>query len=203
MKRLRVKTFIDYICPFSFLLHLKIERLKKELPLNDEWYPILSHPEIPDDGITLEKLIPDDELRSDAIESATILAEQEGINLNLPDRVSSSKMAIWMSECARQNGQFKEYNRKVYKAYFQEGKDIGDDQTIPEIMKNLKIPSSNVISFIKDRTGYGKAISKRVIECRERKISKVPTMLVGDLKIEGAWPYSLLRQTVASLLETG
>ena len=53
MKRLIIKVFSDYICPFCYLLVPKLDRLKKELPVDVEWQPVLSHPEIPEQGIPL------------------------------------------------------------------------------------------------------------------------------------------------------
>lgn len=196
---MKISIYSDYICPFCYLLAFKIERLKKEIPLEVEWYPVLSHPEIPDEGLPLEELIRDPEQRKDAVESAMTLARQEGTDLVIPKRVSSSKMAVWMSECARQNGKFEEYHREVYEAYFQRGEDIGDDQTIPKIVRDLNIPREAIVSFCKDRKGYGKAITRRLIECRKREITKVPTMILGQTKIEGSWPYPLLLKAVETV----
>jgi predicted DsbA family dithiol-disulfide isomerase len=200
MKRIILKIFSDYVCPFCYTLIPKIERLKKELPINVEWYPVLSHPEIPDQGLPLNELIKDKERLEDAVKSATTLAKQEGIDLIIPRKVSCSKMAIWMAECARQNGMFEEYHKKVYEAYFRQGKDIGDDQTIPEIIKSLNIPKDNILSYCRDRKGYAKAISRRMMDCKNHDVSQVPTMILGDLKIEGSWPYPLLLSTLESTL---
>lgn len=165
-----------------------------------EWYPVLSHPEIPEEGILLKELIRDAEQLRDAVDSATNLAKQEGMDLVIPERVSSSKLAIWMSECARQNGRFDEYHKKVYEAYFEKGQDIGDDQTIPGIIKSLNIPKEAILSFSKDRKKYGKTITRRLLECKKRDITKVPTMILGEVKIEGSWPYPLLLKAVETAL---
>ncbi len=203
MKRLIMKVFYDYICPFSYLLSRELERLKKELPIDVEWYPVLSHPEIPEEGLPLKKLLKDENQIKDAVESVSILARKEGIKLQIPERVSSSKLAIWMAECARQNGKFDEYHKRVYDVYFQEGKDIGDDQTIPEIIKSLKIPKKAIVSFCKDRKGYGRSVTERLLECKERKINKVPTVILGEEKIEGSWPYPILYKAVETALKAG
>jgi predicted DsbA family dithiol-disulfide isomerase len=201
MNRLILKVYSDYICPFSYLLFRKIERLKKELPVDVEWYPLLSHPEIPEGGLPLNKLLKDDNQIKDAVESVSILARREGIELQIPQRVSSSKLAIWMAECARQNGKFDEYHKRVYDVYFQEGKDIGDDKTIPEIIKDLKIPKKAIASFCKDRKGYGRSVTERLLECKEHKINKVPTIILGEEKIEGSWPYPILYEAVETALK--
>jgi predicted DsbA family dithiol-disulfide isomerase len=203
MNTLILKVFSDYICPFSYLLFRKIERLKKELPVDVEWYPLLSHPEIPEEGLPLQKLLKDDNQIKDAVESVSILARREGIELQIPKRVSSSKLAIWMAECARQNGKFDEYHKKVYDVYFQEGKDIGDDQTIPEIIKGLNIPKKAIASFCKDRKGYGRSVTERLLECKEHKINKVQTIILGEEKIEGSWPYPILYEAVETALKAG
>ena len=203
MNKLILKVFSDYICPFSYLLFRKIERLKKELPVAVEWYPLLSHPEIPEEGLPLRKLLKDDNEIKDTVKSVSILARQEGIELQIPERVSSSKLAIWMAECARQNGKFDEYHKRVYDVYFQEGKDIGDDQTIPEIIKSLHIPKKAIASFCNDREGYGRSVTERLLECKEHKINKVPTMILGEEKLEGSWPYPILYKAVETTLKAG
>ncbi len=200
MKHLAIRIFSDYICPFCYLLQVKMERLKGVLPIEVEWLPVLAHPETPDEGLPLQELIRDQQYIQDAVESVTKLAEQDGIDLRLPVRVSSSKMAIWMSECARRNGKFEEYHRRVYEAYFLEGKDIGDDQTIPEIIKGLAIPRETIVAFGRDRESYGRVITERLRECRDRKITQVPTMIIRQQTIEGSLPYSLLHQVVDEAL---
>jgi len=105
-----------------------------------------------------------------------------------------------MSECARINGKFEEYHRRVYEAYFLEGKDIGDDRTIPEIIKGLDIPREAIVAFGRDRKGYGRIIAERLRECRDRKITQVPTMIIRQQTIEGSLPYPLLHQFVEEVL---
>jgi len=200
MKHLNIRIFSDYICPFCYLLQIKMERLREVLPVDVEWLPVLAHPETPNEGLPLQELIRDQQYIKDAVESVTKLAEQDGIELHLPERVSSSKMAIWMSECARQNGKFDEYHRRVYEAYFLEGRDIGDDRTIPEIVKDLGIPRDAIVSFGQDREGYGRVIVQRIRECREKEVTQVPTMFIRQQKIEGSLPYALLYQTVEEAL---
>lgn len=200
MKRLTIRVFSDYICPFCYLLYVKMERLKQVLPIDVEWLPVLAHPETPDEGLPLQELIRDQQYVKDAVESVTKLAEQDGIDLRLPQRVSSSKMAIWMSECARLHGRFDEYHNRVYEAYFLQGNDLGDDRTIPEIIKKLGIPRKVIVAFGRDRKGYGRIIAQRILECRERKITQVPTMIIRQQKIEGSLPYALLYQTVEEAL---
>jgi predicted DsbA family dithiol-disulfide isomerase len=196
-----LKIFSDYICPFCYVLLPKINRLQQELSIEVAWYPVLSHPETPEEGLPLVELIGDRRLLEDAVRSAKALGEQEGIDLVIPDRVSSSKMAIWMSECARQHGNFEAYHRRVYQAYFEEGRDIGDDETIPDIIRSLQIPREDVLAFGRNRQRYGKIMARRVLECRKREVTKVPTLILDDLKIEGSWPYPLLFKTVKSALE--
>ncbi len=203
MNRPTLKIFCDYICPFCYVLLPKIDRLQQALPIEVTWYPVLSHPETPEEGLPLAELIGDPGLLEDAKSSARRLAELEGIALVIPDRVSSSKMAIWMSECARQHGQFESYHRRVYQAYFAERRDIGDDETIPDIIRSLRIPRQDVLAFGRNRQRYGKIMTRRVLECRKREVTKVPTLILEDLKIEGSWPYPLLFKTIKRALDGG
>ena len=200
MKRLLIKVFSDYICPFCYLLLPKLDRLREELPVDVSWEPVLSHPEIPEQGLPLAELMEREERIRDAVESARILARREGVELRFPERISSSKMAVWMAECARRNGKFESYHRRVYRAYFQEGRDIGDDRTIPEIVKSLGIPKKAVAAFCKDREGYARVVTDRLRECRDLGITQVPTLVAGGTKIEGSWPYPLLHRAVEELL---
>jgi predicted DsbA family dithiol-disulfide isomerase len=202
MKKLTVRIFSDYTCPFCYLLYVKMERLKGVLPIEVEWLPVLAHPETPNEGLLLKELIRDQQYLRDAVESVMKLARQDSIDLILPERASSSKMAVWMSECARQNGKFDEYHRRVYEAYFQEGKDIGDDRTIPEIMKCLKIPKEAIAAFGRDREEYGRTISARILECRQKEITQVPTIFLRNRKIEGSLPYSLLYRMIEDALRS-
>jgi predicted DsbA family dithiol-disulfide isomerase len=122
----RVTVVSDYICPWCYLGLARIERLQREFDIEVEWRPSELHPEIPEGGRDLS--------RSVAYYNRLLpVFVEAGLPFQPPVRVPNSRLALESAEFARERDAFESYHRALFDAYFAQGRDIGDIETLVEI----------------------------------------------------------------------
>ncbi|HBB40142.1 MAG TPA: hypothetical protein DC005_01600 [Proteobacteria bacterium] len=133
-----VTVYFDFICPFCYLGGLRLRRLQQRWGFDLAWEGIQIHPETPRTGAPIARF--GDELLRRAASGIVALAEEEGVEINLPLTLANSGLAHRMAELARREGCLDAYLERTFHAYFQEGRDLGDNQTVPAIVRALGIP---------------------------------------------------------------
>ncbi len=191
----KVIVYSDYICPFCFIGKERVDRLEKEFAADVEWKGFEIHPETPLDGSDLTSL-GFDEATAGAISSQVLkLGKDADLKLNLPSRISNSRLALQIAEFAKEQGKFKEYHEAVFKAYWQEGRDIGDREKLFSLASQVGLDLEDLVSYLES----GKAAEKwsqHFKEARERGISGVPTFVIGNRMVVGAQPYEVLAKVL-------
>ena len=181
-----VVVYFDFICPFCYLGAHRLNRLRESWAFDIDWRGIQIHPETPPEGMPLAA-IGDVRVRQ-AAAGIVALAEEEGIDLAIPLTLASSRLAHRMAECARRAGVFDEYLQRVFASYFHEGRNIGDHETIPAIVRDIGIPKSAVAAFLADREGYAAIIDRRLRDCARRGFQAFPAVIMADRQWQGVQP---------------
>jgi predicted DsbA family dithiol-disulfide isomerase len=178
--------YFDFICPFCYLGACRLSRLQARWAFEIEWRGIQIHPETPSAGMLLAAL-GDERLRHAATRIVSLAAE-EGLDLAIPLTLANSSLAHRMAECARREGVFDEYLQRVFAACFQEGRNIGDSETVPAIVRDLGIAKGAIAAFLADRDGYAAIITERLRDCAARGFHAFPAVIMGDRQWQGVQP---------------
>jgi predicted DsbA family dithiol-disulfide isomerase len=181
--------YFDFICPFCYLGASRLSRLQARWAFDIEWRGIQIHPETPREGMPLAA-IGDERLRHAAAGIVT-LATEEGLDLSIPLTLANSSLAHRMAECARREGMFEDYLPRVFAAYFQEGRNIGDAETIPAIVRDLGISKRAIAAFLADRQGYAAIIVERLRDCAVRGFRAFPAVIMGEYEWQGVQSYAV------------
>jgi predicted DsbA family dithiol-disulfide isomerase len=179
--------FSDYICPFCYIGKQRVERLAKEFPFRIIWKGFEIHPEVPPEGIPLQHFMP--EMLSNLETRIRILAEEIDLEMQMPEKLANSHLALLGAEHAREIGVLEEYHEAIFRAYFQQGKDIGKIETLVDIWSDIDI---NSISFREALMSekYEPLLGASIAEARSRGIHAVPSFVFADGNIiAGAQPY--------------
>src|SRR5206468_9730353 len=110
---------------FCYIDSVGVERLAREYDVEIEWVPFELHPEIPPEGRPRDEVLPP-AYRARAEEGVNRLAAQVGLQLRLHDRLINSRPALQAAEYARSEGRFEPMHRELFKAYWDEGRDVSD-----------------------------------------------------------------------------
>jgi len=197
----KVTVYSDYICPCCFIGKERVDRLEEKSEIDVEWKGFEIHPETPPDGSDLASL-GFNEAAAAAIRSRVLeLSDEVGLKLNLPARVSNSRLALQIAEFAKEKGQFKKYHDVVFRAYWQQGKDIGHREQLFSLAAQADLDLEELESYL----ASGKATDKlrqHLQEVRDYGINGVPTFVIGDKMVVGAHPYEVLEKVLIEELSS-
>ncbi|MEE9202951.1 MAG: DsbA family oxidoreductase [Dehalococcoidia bacterium] len=191
----KVTIYSDYICPFCFVGKERVDRLEKKFGIDVEWKGFEIHPETPAGGGDLAS-IGFDEARAAAIYSRVQeLSEEAGLKLNRPSRISNSRLALQIAEFAKEKGRAREYHEAVFRAYWREGKDIGDRELLFSLAAQVGLDPEELDAYLKSGQAAAK-MDRHLQEVREYGIDGVPTFVIGHKMVVGAQPYEVLERVL-------
>ncbi len=193
-----VTVFSDYICPFCFIGKRRADKLAEELAVQPVWKGYEIHPEVPPEGIPLSRFAP--EMISGLEARVGALAEEIGLEMRMPELLSNSRLALLGGEFAREAGKAHEYHEAVFRAYFQEGKDIGNINVLVEIAGATALDGMFFKKAIESAEN-AHLLDASLNEARSLGLTGVPSFVFanGDVVI-GAQPYDILKKTAEKSL---
>ena len=83
----------------------------------------------------------------------------------------------------------------LFRAYFVEGRNIGDPETLVSIAASVGLPADQAREVISART-HKDAVDADWAKAREYGITGVPTFVAGGRSVVGAQPYEALERLV-------
>src|SRR3954447_19781039 len=101
-----------------------------------EWLPYDLHPEYPPEGVP----------RGETSPQLAATFEANGLIANPPPVRPNSMKALRLAEHARSQDRFDEMNRRLMEAYWQEARDIGDDETLLELAAQAGVEADDVLT---------------------------------------------------------
>lgn len=135
------------------------------------------------------------------------LAAERGMTLRLPPVQPRSRLALEAAEFARAHGRFAATHRAVFRAFFEEGRDIGDLAVLLEIGAATGLDRAELGAALHEER-YAARVLADEETARRLGLGGVPAMLVGPatrplderFSIGGAQPYPVVRAVVEQAL---
>ena len=139
----------DYICPWCYLAQDRVAYLADRHGAVMRWYPFELHPEIPPEGE------PAPDLRRSRDTKRWLRDELEHAGLPIVARRtwSNSRRALALSAWAEPRAEWPELHLALYRAYWAEGRDIGDPGELAAIARQAGIPAADAEEAIAEGTG--------------------------------------------------
>lgn len=198
--KLKIILYSDYICPFCYIGYLRIEKLKKELDAIVEWRPFEVHPETPKEGAFLQDLPFPKEYLNQVLINLERLAKEEGIKLSFPEKLPNSRLAIYISEFAKNKGKFEEFHKKIFEAYWKEGKDIGNLTLLFKIAVSIGLDQKETIQYLESETPRNQ-VNHYLRKIRKYGLNGVPIFFIGNKIVVEAQPYEILKTVAKEALK--
>lgn len=171
----------------SSLFPLKVERVFTEI-----------HPDTPAQGLPIESLGYPPDRWARMMESLARMGQAEQIVFAERTFTTNSHKALLLAESARDiaPGSFEELNERLFRAYFSEGRNIGDEQVLRQIGSESGLPAESIERAWGD-TGYEERLRTQQRMASALGVTGIPTFVVGDaFVLEGAVPLELLIHAV-------
>lgn len=201
LPELHVTVYSDYICPFCYVGHHRLQRLRDQYDLKINWCFLEIHPEISANGEPIDSLDYPSEQWQKMLENLQRIAQEENIPLSKLSFITNSKDALSLSETTKKCGRdiFYDLHEKLFSAYFVDGENIGDKNVLKKIARSCGIDDKTI-----DSSWTDKIIEKRLLDnfssARQHNIQSVPSFIFGERLLTGVVSESTFREAAEQLL---
>ena len=191
---LKIEMFSDYVCPFCYVGFETMRRLKLEFDFQLEWRGFQIHPDWPAEGIPTDKVrgLGDRESRAALWERINAMAGAVGISMKPPAVLTNSRAALAATEFARESGRDEALEERIYRAYFNEGENIGDANVVARLAGEAGLDAGEVAAAIKSPK-YEMQLKNNSLVAHQRGVSGVPTFFIGEFQLVGAQSLDAMR----------
>ena len=191
---LKIVMFSDYICPFCYVGFETIRKLKREFDLQIEWRGFQIHPDWPAEGIPADKArgSGDAAAREATWKRIKAMADAVGFEIKAPKVLTNSRAALAATEFARDTGRDEALEERIYKAYFNEGANIGDKEVVKRLAVEAGLDAAEVADAIK-APKYEMRLKNNALGANNRGVSGVPTFFIGEYPLVGAQSLDAMR----------
>ena len=200
LPELQVTVYSDYICPFCYLGHHRLQRLRDSYDIKINWCFLEIHPETSADGEPIDSLEYPSEQWQMMLENLERIAQEENIPLSKLNFITNSKDALLLSEAAKQCGReiFYTLHEKLFEAYFVDGKNIGDRNILKTIASSCGIDNETIEASWTDGN-LNKRLMNNFNTARAHNIQSVPSFIFGERVLTGVVAEATFREAAAQL----
>ncbi|ETX28347.1 DsbA family oxidoreductase [Roseivivax isoporae] len=198
----------DPICPWCYIGKAQLDRALEQVPdhpFEVEWHPFQLNPDMPPEGMDrrayLEAKFGGKEGAVKAYAPLVEAAEAAGVELNLegiartPSTLDAHRLIHWAGIEGRQTAAVS----SLFRAYFREGRDIGDREVLGDVADGIGLDASIIQRLLASDADI-KEIRDRDAAAREMGVTGVPTFIVaGRHAVPGAQPPDLWRRVIDEL----
>ena len=196
----RLDIISDPICPWCFIGKTLLDRAlesRPEHPFAIEWHPFQLNPDMPPEGMDrrayLEAKFGGPEGAFEAYRPVVEHAKAAGLEIEFdriavtPNTLDAHRLIHWAGIEGRQTPVV----AALFRAYFQDGRDIGDTEVLADIADSAGLDAGVILRLLatdEDRAG----LLEKEKGFREMGIRSVPTFIVGGQHaVPGAQPTEL------------
>ncbi len=177
---------------------MRVDRLEREYDLEVEWLPYELHPEVPAEGMPVEQLLaPAYRERVEA--GVAVLAREAGLVLRRPARMANSRLALQAAEFARDAGAFGAVHVALFRAHWEEGRDLGALSTLRGIIASAGLSVDGLTEAL-ERGSYAARIDRTRKEAASLGIDAIPAHVAGSYLVLGAQPYAVFEELMRRLV---
>jgi predicted DsbA family dithiol-disulfide isomerase len=174
----------------------RLARLNEEFDVRLERRFLEIHPETPGEGRPISELGYPPDQWARMMENLERMGKAEGIVFSERTFTTNSHKALLLAEAAKKEGSvvFEALNEGLFRAYFTEGRNIGDPQVLRDVAKAAGVPAGTIGNAWSD-AAYAERLARDLAAASGIGITGIPTFIVdGRWILEGAVPVEMLRE---------
>ena len=182
----------------------RLARLNEEFDVRVERRFLEIHPETPAEGRPVSELGYPPEQWGRMMEILERMGKTEGIVFSERTFTTNSHKALLLAEAAKEEGPeiFEALNEGLFRAYFGEGRNIGDPMVLRDVAKAAGVSAGTIGNAWSDAV-YEERLARDHAAAAGIGITGIPTFIVdGRWILEGAVPVEMLRD-VANKVSAG
>ncbi len=206
----RLDILSDPICPWCYIGKTHLDRALAEAPapvFEIQWHPFQLNPDMPAAGMDrrtyLETKFGGKEQAVKVYGQIDDAARAAGLHLDLggitrtPNTLDAHRLIHWSGLEGKQG----EVVAALFRAYFEEGRDIGQAEVLADIADSTGMDAAVVLKLLDSDTDIDD-IRARDAKGREMGVTGVPCFIVGGQHaVPGAQPPELWAKVIAEIAE--
>ena len=197
---IKLYIFSDPVCPWCYIGKARLDRALEQRPNHPfeiEWHPFMLNPDMPAGGMDrrayLEAKFGGKEGAVRAYTPVVQEAEASGLEIDFgkvtqqPNTLDAHRLIHWAQLEGRQTA----IVSRLFKAYFKEGRDIGDHAVLADIAEGAEMDREMILRLLESGADADDTRA-RDIDAREKGVSAVPTFVIANQHVvPGAQPTDL------------
>ncbi len=198
----------DPICPWCYIGKANLDRAlasRPDHPFVIEWHPFQLNPDMPEDGMDrrayLETKFGGKDNAIKVYARIAEAAEKAGLKIDFakiettPNTIDAHRLIHWAGLEGRQTAAVS----RLFKAYFEEGRDIGDHTVLLDIAEGIGMDRAMTERLLSSDADADE-IRARDAHTRDRGVTGVPTFVLANQHVlPGAQPPELWQQVLDDL----
>ncbi|MEC3862108.1 DsbA family oxidoreductase [Mesobacterium sp. TK19101] len=200
----------DPICPWCYIGKAFLDRALEQRPDHPfilAWHPFQLNPDMPKDGMDrrsyLETKFGGQKGAVEAYLPVIEKAKEAGLDINLdqisvtPNTLDAHRLIHWAGIEGRQTAVVS----MLYRAYFKDGRNIGDAEVLADIADSAGLDAAMIQRLLRSDADV-REIVDRDAAARGMGVTSVPTVIVaGQHAVPGAQPTALWLKVLDELAE--
>jgi len=197
MKMVKLDILSDPICPWCYIGKTNLDRAMADNPDHPfviEWHPFQLNPNMPEGGVDrrayLENKFGGQKGAVEVYGRIDEAAKNVGLEINwqgitkTPNTFNAHRLIHWAGIEGRQTAVV----AAMFRAYFMQGRDIGDIDILIEIAEECAMDPEATRRLLQSDSDR-KSLHEREAQSREMGVNSVPTFIVGNhAVVPGAQP---------------
>ena len=200
----------DPICPWCYIGKASLDRAlesRPDHPLEIEWHPFQLNPDMPEKGMDRREYL---ETKFGGKDNAVAVyariaeaAEAAGLKINFeailrtPNTIDAHRLIHWAGLEGRQTAAVS----RLFKAYFEDGQDIGDRSVLLDIAEGIGLDRA-MIERLYESDADLDDMRGRDAHARERGVTGVPTFVLANQHVvPGAQPPELWQKVIDEIVD--
>ena len=200
--------FSDPICPWCYIGKANLDRAMEahpDHPFEVEWHPFQLNPDMPAGGADRRAYL---EAKFGSKQNAVSIyarvseaAKAAGLAINfetmnrVPNTLDAHRLIHWAGLEGRQTAMVS----ALFRAYFRDGKDIGDKATLAALAGDAGLDAALAARLLVTEADRAE-IAARDAHARQRGVNAVPTFVIANQYVlSGAQPVDLWGQVIDEL----
>ena len=208
---MRVEFIFDTVCPWCYVGKRRFEHaltLRSDTRVTIQWRPFLLNPDLPPDGIDRQTYLDrkfGGAARVQRVHSAVAAAGlAEGISFNF-DRITRTPNTLGSHRLIRYataSGHESEMVEALYRAYFIQGRDIGDKAVLADLGAGLGLDHDAVLHYLLSETDATAVLNDNA-RAHRLGVNGVPCLIIdGNYALAGAQEPDILLRLIDIVRES-
>jgi predicted DsbA family dithiol-disulfide isomerase len=206
---IRLDIFSDPVCPWCYIGKANLDRALADFPGHPfaiQWHPFQLNPDMPPEGADkrayLEAKFGGKARVDAATERLREVARAAGLDMDpdAPTRMPNTLDAHRLIHWAGIEGLQSEVMARLMRAYWDEGRDIGNRETLADIAAEAGMDRAATLRLLLSDAD-AEDIAARDADARQKGVNAVPTFLIAQhYVVSGAQPPELWAKVITDLM---